>query len=189
MPVERAYVGGMPPDTISADALLDVRLPGKRLELVRGRLLVREPPGFRHGRVTVTLVAELVAHIRSSGAPLVVVAETGFKLASNPDTVRGPDIAVVQRARLPSPEPESFADLAPDLAIEILSPNDRLGEVLSRVADLLNAGTRLVWVIDPPRALARVYRQDGTQEALQASDALQGEDVVPGFACRLDGIL
>jgi len=177
------------PPLMTADELLHVRIPDKHVELVRGELLVREPPGFRHGRVTVDLAARLGAYLRETGAAQVLVVETGFKLASDPDTVRGPDLAVINRARIPDPEPTGFPDLAPDLVVEVLSPGDRPGEVLAKVADWLNAGTRLVWVIDPERRLARVYHRDGSDTVVSANDTLDGEDVAPGFSCPLDGIV
>jgi Uma2 family endonuclease len=118
-----------------------------------------------------------------------VYVESGFKLAVDPDTVRGPDIAFISQSRLPHPEPRGFPDLAPDLAVEILSPTDRPGEVLGRVGDFLEAGTKLVWVIDPHRRLARVYRPDGTEDTINAEQALDGEAVVRGFSCRLETIL
>lgn len=189
MPAERAYVADMASNVMTADELLHVRVPDKRVELVRGRLIVSEPPGFRHGRVTVALAALLVAYVREAGLPLVVVAETGFKLASEPDTVRGPDLAVVRRDRVTQPEPLGFPDLGPDLVVEVLSPADRPGAVLAKVADWLNAGSRLVWVIDPERALARVYRGDGTEALVTQTDDLDGEDVIPGFSCSLQAIL
>lgn len=189
MTAERAYVADMTPNVMTADELLHLRIPNKRVELVRGRLIVSEPPGFRHGRVTVSLAVLLGIHLREAGLPLVVVTETGFKLASKPDTVRGPDLAVVRRDRIPQPEPTGFADLAPDLVVEVLSPGDRPGEVLAKVADWLNAGSQLVWVIDPDRALARVYRGDGTEALVTQTDALDGADVIPGFSCPLEAIL
>jgi Uma2 family endonuclease len=71
----------------------------------------------------------------------------------------------------------------------VLSPSNRPGEVLTKIADWLSAGTRLVWVIDPERRVARVYRLDGSAAVLSADEALHGEDVVPGFACSLSAIL
>lgn len=115
--------------------------------------------------------------------------ESGFKLASNPDTVRGPDVAFISRPRLPEPEPVGYPALAPDLVVEIRSPGDRPGEVLGKVADWLSAGARLVWVIDPERRLGRVYRADGGEEIVTAEQSLLGEDVLPGFACALAAIL
>lgn len=79
--------------------------------------------------------------------------------------------------------------MAPDVAIEVLSPGNRPGEILAKIADWLTAGTRLVWVIDPERRLARVYRHDGTEGLVAATETLSGEDLLPGFACTLDAIL
>jgi Uma2 family endonuclease len=82
-----------------------------------------------------------------------------------------------------------YAALAPDLVAEILSPDDRPGEVLAKVGDWLDAGTKLVWVIDPERGDARVYRGDGTIAMIGPDDALDGEDILPGFTCQLLEIL
>src|SRR2546422_4377888 len=102
MRAERAYVPNMSsPARMTADELLHVRIPDKRVELVRGSLVVREPPGYTHGRVTVSLAVRLAAHLENTGAPQVIVAETGFTLARNPDTVRGPDLAVLRRDQVP----------------------------------------------------------------------------------------
>jgi len=175
--------------SMTADELLRVRLPGKRVELVQGRLLVREPPGLRHGRIAAELAYLLAHHVRASDLGRVYAAETGFKLTHEPDTVRAPDVAFISRDRLPEPEPEGYAELAPDLVVEVLSPDDRPGEVLAKVADWLNAGSRLVWVVDPKRQFVRVYGQDGSESRLGTGQLLDGEDVVPGFSCPLNAIL
>src|SRR5436309_3082996 len=151
-------------------------------------VFVREPPGLRHGRIAMEIAGALGAHVRAQQHGRVYV-ESGFKLTSNPDTVRGPDVAFISQSRLPEPEPVGYPALAPDLVVEILSPGDRPGEVLGKVADWLSAGTRLVWVMDPERRLARVYRADGAEAIVTADQALQGEDVVPGFVCPLATIL
>ncbi len=78
-----------------------------------------------------------------------------------------------------------YAALAPDLLAEILSPDDAPAEVLAKVADWLAAGTRLVWLVDPQRLEVRVYRRDGSLSVLRENDSLDGEDVLPGFACPL----
>ena len=174
---------------MTADDLLRTSIPDKRTELVRGVLVVREPAGSRHGLVTMNLGAELAVYAKQTGAGGVYAAESGFKLASDPDTVRAPDIAFVTRERLPPPNTTGYPALAPDLAVEVLSPGDRPGEVLTKVADWLSAGTRLAWVLDPERRLARVYRHDGTETIVTAEGALAGEDVLPGFSCSLVSIL
>jgi len=191
MPPERAYVPVMspPPALMTADELLRTHVPDKRTELVRGVLVVREPAGSRHGLVTMNLGAELAVYVKQAGAGGVYAAETGFKLTTNPDTVRAPDIAFVARERLPPPSTTGYPALAPDLAVEVVSPGDRPGEVLAKVADWLSAGTRLVWVLDPERRLARVYRHDGSETIVTAEGALAGEDVLPGFGCSLVSIL
>jgi len=173
-----------PPALLTADELQHVYVPDKRVELVRGLLVVRELPGMRHARVAMDLALALGAHVRAAALGRVY-AEAGFKLASNPDTVRGPDIAFISRGRIPDPEPTGFAGFAPDLVVEVISPGDRAGEVLAKVADWLSAGTRLVWVLDPARRVARVYRADGTEQILTADESLDGGDVVPGFSCPL----
>jgi len=188
MPAEPAYVRNMAPALMTAEDLLHTSIPDKQVDLVRGVLVVREPPGLRHGRVTVQLAVQVVGHVRAHDLGQVYV-EAGFKLARDPDTVRGPDVAFISRARLPDPEPVRYPDLAPDLVVEIVSPGDRPGEVLAKVADWLSAGTRLVWVVDPERRLVRVYRLDGTEQIVTADQALDGEDVLPGFHCILGTVL
>ena len=189
MPAEPTYVPRMsPPALLTADELQHVYVPDKRVELVRGLLVVRELPGMRHARVAMDLALALGAHVRAAALGRVY-AEAGFKLASNPDTVRGPDIAFISRGRIPDPEPTGFAGFAPDLVAEVISPGDRAGEVLAKVADWISAGTRVVWVLDPARRVARVYRADGTEQILTADESLDGGDVVPGFSCALREIL
>ena len=191
MPAEPSYVSIMAPGPaglMTADELLTTSFPDKRVELVRGVLVVREPPGLRHGRIVTYLAGLLVTHVRSNGLGQVY-AETGFKLASDPDTVRGPDISFIALARLPDPEPVGYPALAPDLVIEVLSPGNRPGEVLAKVADWLSAGTRLVWIVDPERRVARVYREDGTEVIVTADQMLDGEAIVPGFTCILGAVL
>ncbi len=153
-------------------------------------VVLRWPPGLRHGRIALELGRRLADHVAAGRLGRVYVA-SGFKLTSNPDTVRGPDVAFIRETRLPEPEPEpvGYPALAPDLVVEILSPSDRPGDVLGKVADWLSAGTRLVWVIDPERRLVRIYRADGADEIVTREQALNGADVVPGFACQLATIL
>ena len=173
---------------MTAEELLRLNLPNKRTELVRGVLVVREPAGYQHGDVAMRLAAAIYAHVEAHGLGRVFAAETGFTLERNPDTVRAPDVAFISTARLPDPAPRGFAELAPDLAVEVLSPDDRPGEVLAKVGNWLTAGARLVWVVDPVRVLARLYRADGSESTLSETDVLRGEDVLPGFEYPLSAI-
>ena len=188
MPAEHAYVPDMP-QLITAEELLYTNAPNKRTELVRGRLIVHEPPGGRHGYVAANLAFRLNQHTDLTGAGAVFVGDVGFTLRRDPDTVRGPDVAFASEHRLPQPIPNSYLELAPDLVVEVLSPDDRPGEVLTKIGDWLDAGARLVWVIDPERRLARVYRADGTESMRDETGQLLGEDVLPGFSCTLGAIL
>jgi Uma2 family endonuclease len=177
------------PDLLTANDLLGLNIQDKRTELVRGRLIVREPAGFRHGVVAMKLAARVADFVRTHSLGVVVAAETGFKLSSNPDTVRAPDVGFIGAARVPRPLPPGFADIAPDLAVEVLSPDDHAGQVLAKVSDWLSAGSRLVWVIDPDRRMARVYRADGSESLVFVDAALDGEDVLPGFTCRIEDLV
>jgi len=189
MPTDRVYVRSMPPALMTAEELLQTSIPDKHVELVRGVLVVREPAGYRHGRVSMELAFLLSQHVKATGAGQIVSAETGFKLASDPDTVRAPDVAFISRERLPDPQTRGFPALGPDLVVEVLSPDDRPGETLAKVGDWLEGGARLVWVIDPERRVARVYRQDGTETHLAETGTLDGEDLLPDFSCSLTSIL
>jgi len=183
------YIARMAATPMTAHELLHLNLPNKRTELVRGVLVVREPAGYQHGVVAMNITLVLGGFVRTRGLGHLLAAETGFKLFSNPDTVRAPDVAFISSDRVPVPAPQGFAALAPDLAVEVLSPDDRAGEVLEKVGDWLNAGVKLVWVIDPRRRVARVYRPDGTETHVTERDALDGEDVLPGLSIPLIEVL
>jgi|SRR5579859_3445929 len=190
MTAEPFYVRDMAsPAPMTAHELLALNLSDKRTELVRGRLIVREPAGWVHGVVAMKIGAKVAAHVDQRRAGVVLAAETGFKIESDPDTVRAPDVAFVTRERAPLESTRGFPALAPDLAIEVLSPDDRPGEVLAKIGDWLSAGARLVWVIDPARRLARIYREDGSESVVPENGALDGEGLLPGFSCPLASVL
>src|SRR5438046_10568069 len=93
----------------------------------------------------------LSSYVKGTGAGQVVSGDTGFKVASDPDTVRAPDVAFIGRERLPDPQSRGFPALGPDLVVEVLSPDNRPGETLAKVGDWHEGGARLVWVIPPER--------------------------------------
>ncbi len=171
---------------ITAEELARLSLPNKQVELIRGALVVREPPGTHHGAVSNRLAYLLTSHVEGEKLGRVFGQDTGFKIARDPDTVRAPDVAFVAQARLGAIPERGYAELAPDLVAEVLSPDDRPGEVLTKIADWLEAGVRAAWVLDPRARQVRVYRQDGSVALLTAADSLDGESVVPGFSCRVD---
>ena len=176
-------------DLMTSEDLLRAGVPGKSTELVRGHLVVREPPGTRHGSVAGRLNYLLADHVYRHDLGVVCGQDTGFEIESNPDTVRAPDAAVVSRPRVSQIPPRGYAPFAPDLAAEIVSPDDRPGEVLAEVGEWLRAGTRVVWGTDPSRNQAHVYRDDGDLTIVPLDGALDGAPVLPGFTCPLAEIL
>ena len=174
---------------LTAADVVRMSIPGKQVELVRGQLVVREPPGTWHGAIAANLAYLLGDFVRRHGLGLVFAQDTGFKIGSDPDTVRAPDVAFVARDRTGLIRARGYAEMAPDLLAEILSPDDRPADVLAKVADWLGAGTQLVWVIDPDRSEARIHRRDGSLSILREHDSLEGEDVLPGFSCPLRAVL
>lgn len=160
-----------------------------RYELVAGALRVCEPPGGTHGQVAARLCYRLTGFVEEQRLGVVLV-ESGFILQRGPDTVRGPDVSFVAADRLPAAGvPASFVPLAPDLAVEIRSPDDRAAAVAEKVANYLDAGTRLVWVVDPAGREVTVYRADRSTTQLSDSDWLDGEGVLPGFRCWIGEVL
>src|SRR5690606_17589737 len=112
--------------------------------------------------------------------------ETGFILQRNPDTVRAPDIAFVRKERsLFLERPKSFADEAPNLAVEVLSPSDQVSEVDDKITSWLNAGCEAVWVVNPNLKTVTVHHAAGDIRLFSVADELVDEQVVPGFRCAV----
>jgi Uma2 family endonuclease len=163
------------------------RLPddGWRCELVRGKV-VREPPaGFEHGRLAMRIGLLLGRFVEENNLGEVLASETGFVLFEEPPTVRAPDAAFVAEGRVPTPAPPGFGRLAPDLAVEVVSPSNTLAEIHSKVMDYLNAGSRRVWVVDSSTRSITVYRSRKEIRLLTGDDEVDGEDVLPGFRVGL----
>lgn len=174
---------------MTADELLLLRIPDKSTELVRGRLVVREPSSTYHGRVQSTLNVLVGGFVHTHRLGAVFGQDTGFRIASDPDTVRAPDLAFVTRERVSLIPPRGYAAMAPDLVAEIVSPDDRPADVLAKVAEWLEAGVAIAWVIDPERKTAQVYRADGSMAVIGADGCLDGEAVLPGFTCAIDELI
>jgi Uma2 family endonuclease len=171
---------------LTAEQLFRMPDDGFRYELVKGELKKMTPAGFKHGAIVAGLTALLTRHVKENDLGVVSGAETGFKIGSNPDTVRAPDIAFVRRERIPPAGlPDTFWPGAPDLAVEVLSPNDTVYEVEEKVADWLLAGVRMVWVANPKQRTMRIHRPDGEVQSLTENDTLDGQEVVPLFRCRV----
>ena len=167
---------------VTADELLEMQDDGHRYELVKGELRMAPPPGSEHGEVTMNLAGPLYQHVKKNNLGVVYAAETGFKLESNPDTVRAPDIAFVRIERVQETgRLAGYMSGAPDLAVEVLSPSDRVSRVEEKVAEWLEGGARMVWVVSSKLHTVTVYRSLTDIVTLTEKDTLDGGDVVPGF--------
>jgi len=154
---------------------------GSRYELSEGELLPMTPVGMEHGAIVVRLARLLGAFVDEKHLGLVGT-EIGFRLARDPDTVRAPDVAFVAKHRLPQEGvPKKFAEFAPDLAVEVLSPEDTASEILRKVEEYLAAGVALAWVVDPATRTVTVYRSLRDIQILSADQELDGGTVLPGF--------
>jgi Uma2 family endonuclease len=175
------------PALLTAEDLARFPPDDHRYELVEGRVIAMSPVSFDHGRIVIQFGAILGQHVRrlKLGA---VVTEVGFKLASDPDTVRAPDLAFLRQDRIHDPAQRGFWNGAPDLAVEVLSPEDRAGEVLSKVDEYLLSGVPVVLVIDPDAESVAIYRSSRPPVVLQETGVLDLDDVLPGFQCTLPEI-
>jgi len=174
---------------ITAERLLHMPNDGRRYELIAGELRVMSPSGWRHGMFGGRLHQIIAVYLERNPCGETLLAETGFLLSRDPDTVRAPDIAFIYKDRLPPNVPEdAFWPGAPDLAVEVASPNDTYREVEEKARAWIAAGAQLVWVVNPLLETVSVYRSDGSIVKLTAKDELAGEDVLPGFSCRVGEI-
>jgi Uma2 family endonuclease len=166
----------------TAEELLKLPRGRFRSELVRGELRRMAPSGYEHGKVAARLTVALGAYVDEHGLGDVCAAETGFKLESDPDTVLAPDTAFISRGRVDEVGRErGYGSGAPDLVSEVVSPNDRVGEVEQKVESWLSFGVKLVWVISPKLRTVTVYRSHTDVRILTEMHDLDGEDIVPGF--------
>jgi len=167
----------------------DPNFADKSLELAEGVLIIMSRPGAEHGLTQ----GETYFHIRSfvgEHDPGYVTVESDyvlFKSLDGRDTVRGPDVAFVAKARAPQGLPEDYVPFAPDLAVEVISPNDLVYEVEEKVDEYLRAGTRLVWVISPRSKTVIVHTKEGVT-AYDVNGTLDGGDVLPDFKLPVTAI-
>ncbi|MBM4031130.1 MAG: Uma2 family endonuclease [Planctomycetes bacterium] len=174
---------------VTADQLLQMPKDGFRYELVSGELTKTGPAGLEHGIVGGSLHGRLCYYVLENKLGVVPSSDTGFRLASDPDTVLAPDVAFISAERYRAVEnKEGFFEGAPDLAVEVVSPSDTRSEVADKVSAWLDAGARMVWVVHPARRTVTVYRSAADIETLTERDELDGHDVVPGFRCRVSDL-
>lgn len=168
---------------MTADELLRLADDGWRYELVRGELKRMSPSGARHGEVAARIIISLGSHVKERKVGTVYSSETGFRIARNPDTVRAPDAAFVRADRLM--KTTSFFEGPPDVAIEVVSPNDSYTEVDEKTAEWLRAGVRVVIIVDPRTRRVNIHRANG---ATPATDGIEIDDTIPGWRMSLADI-
>ena len=174
---------------LTADDLAKQPDDGTRYELVKGVLQKMPPAGFEHGICAAEIGSKLNIHVKTHKLGYVCGAETGFRIAQNPDTVRAPDAAFVSQSSIERQGiVKGYWDGAPDLAVEVISPGDTYAEVAEKVEEWLTAGCRMVWVINPRRETVEVYRPNVDFTILRRTDTLDGGDVVEGFQCQVQDI-
>ena len=165
-------------------------MPGdRRRELVTGHVREMAYCGFDHGALVNNFHVPLSNHVRTNKLGIVVGAGTGFRVARNPDTVRGVDVGFVRADRIPNNgRPTSYWEGAPDLAVEVLSPNDTVEEIEEKVDDYLAAGCPMVLVINPRRRTLTVHRPGQQPLVLRETNTFEASEVVPGFKCPVAAI-
>lgn len=174
---------------MTADDLLRQPEDGYRYELLQGELQKMAPASHEHGRLAINISTPLDQHARTHKLGRVYAAETGFKIASDPDTVRAPDVAFVSQERLEQAGMvKGYWPGAPDLVVEIISPHDIYAEVEEKVFDWLEAGARMVIVVNPRKRAITVYRSFTEIVVLTESDILDCGDVVAGWAIAVKAI-
>lgn len=166
---------------MTAEELLAMPDDGFRYELVRGELVKMAPAGRTHGKRGNRVNVSLSLHVYENNLGETYLAETGFHLETDPDHVLAPDASFVRQERVDAVEDgDGFFPGPPDLAVEVISPSDRLTEVADKVAEWLAAGTRMVVVVNPRNRTVQAHTPEGVTELTEA-DTLDGGDVVPGW--------
>ena len=159
--------------------------PDGKVELVRGEPRVMSPAGGGHGVVQGNLSSLLQPFVREHRLGRVFNDGVGFELIKLPRTVRNPDLSFVRSGRLPAGGVgrRGFLKMAPDLSVEVLSPDESAAELQEKIDDYQASGTPLIWVIDPDRCTVRVLQRYAQERVLGADETLDGGDVIPGFTC------
>ncbi|HEX5708999.1 MAG TPA: Uma2 family endonuclease [Pyrinomonadaceae bacterium] len=158
-----------------------------RLELIRGELKKMSPTGVTHGILCARLAAALNNFVEENDLGVVCGAETGFWIEKDPDTVIGADVAYISHARLGAAENlDKFFPLAPDLAVEVLSPSNTAAEMKRKVDFYFAAGTHVVWIVDPEQKTVRTYFTAEESLVVGEGAVIDGGDILPGFSYEID---
>ena len=182
-----AQVQLYPGQRLTIEEVAQLPKNGCKYELIESELSM-SPTGLEHEAIGMQLIRRLINYLDEHPIGKLYGSSAGFQLDKT--TLLSPDVSFVRNEQLPDGKsPRGFAPFAPDLAIEIISPHDRLSDVAEKIERYFAHGTRLIWTLDPVRRRAPVYPPDDTARTLRPDEALDGEDVLPGFTCRLSDLL
>ena len=171
----------LPPDIpkMTLEEFLESDLEG--YEYIKGELIQVPPTSMEHGDISINLISQLNTYVRENQLGRTYMPDTGFQVG---DRFLIPDIAFISTDRLPADRSKA-CPVPPDLAVEVVSPSDTLHRIQEKVFAYLEAGTQLVWVIEPRAKSVTVYRSETDITTLTRNDTLSGEDVVEGFTCQV----
>lgn len=150
-------------------------------ELIDGRIVPLSPTGAEHGVVEANLSYELTHFARQRGAGWVLTGEVGIYTRRAPDRVRAADIVFLSKERSPAPPGHRFLDIAPDVVIEIVSPDDRWQDIRQKIEEYFAIGAGQVWIVEPANRTVLVYRSPTTIQKFEEGDVLTGEGPLEGF--------
>ena len=154
------------------------------VELEQGEIMEMPPPGKYHGFVCGNVAGILREYAIRRRRGYVCTNDAGLIVERDPDTVRGPDVTFYDDQQTAETMDRQFAERPPVLAVEVLSPNDRMHRTVLRISQMLQLGVQMMWVVDPETRDVSVYRPDRTPRVVQAGEELTGADVLPDFRCR-----
>lgn len=157
-------------------------------ELVDGRIVPMTPPGDEHGDIEAELVMRLRLYGKESKRGRAVTGDTGIYIRRDPDTVRGPDVLFISKERDAKPRAKGYFEVAPELVVEVLSPDYRPGQFKEKLRDYFSADVKVVWVVDPQARRVLVYRSMTEITELRVGQVLTDEDLLPGFSLSISDL-
>jgi Uma2 family endonuclease len=188
IPLDRIWFHPAPGTATERDVLEAEAHENRLCELVDGTL-VEKAVGFEEARIAARLVHLISAYLNEDDLGVCVGADGMMRMATG--LVRIPDVSFIAWERLPGGEApsEPIPDLAPDLAVEVRSEGNTKPEMVRKVRESFEAGSRVVWLIDPKKRTARVFSTPEKSSLIRAEQSLDGGDVLPGLSLRLSDLL
>jgi Uma2 family endonuclease len=172
-----------------SDDLMKISSNG-RYELIEGVIYEMSPTGEEHGFIAWKIMQKIGAFVEKNKLGIITSSETGYKLSSNPDTVRAPDAAFKSNKKLSEcgGVVKDYSTIMPELVVEVNSPSDSYTKIAGKVKDWLKSGVKIVWVIEPSDKTVAVYDETGNVNVLNKNDYLDGGDILAGFKCNVGEI-